>query len=403
MGDRDIGVGRQISLPSNQWTRALVQAIRANDEETSERMARTVACLSPDSTSLAGIAKIAAGVKYLDTYASLSRMAQILDPADRTHLGDRVHRSIKAVRPDLMPPHWMRDVMREADTLQALILQAGLPAAHDFVRRADLVGSRFYMPRFRALRHFVLFNADSDYRERFVTTSIRERTVPPGRGSADEAIEDRQVLEHLLAMADWAEATDTIVSSEDNDSESSGGDKKRIRASRLPVEQFSPVLLKWKQQIHQELNAYWADQVQCGQISELFGFSIRDHEDVLFHVTFNINEIVSGSVLGPHYHSGHQYNTMVFPILSAVYYPDDIPENDKTKSGYLEIGRPDFQVPFEPTRLTVRPTAGKLIMFPAFAYHGVVPIDRGPRRSVNLDVYLKPKAASSWRISEFFG
>lgn len=401
MGIRDTGRGRPFSLPSSPWSKALIRAVRSNDEETSERMARTVACLSPDNTGIAGISKLIAGVKYLDTSASLSRMAQILDPADETHLGDRVHRSIKAIRPDLMPPHWMRDVMRETETLQDLIQRAGLPAAHRYVRQAGLIGNRFYMPRFRALRHFVLFNADAEYRATFVTTSVRERKVSTGHEPEDGMIATRQVLDHLMAMADWAEATDTIVTPAGLHLPP-GEDMKRIRASRLSTERFSPLLLKWKKQITQELNAYWAHQVRTGQVLELFGFPISDPQDVVVHITFNINEIISGSVLGPHYHSGHQYNTMMFPVLSAVYYPDDVPENNETSAGYLEIGRPDFRVPFEPECLTVRPTAGNLIMFPAFAYHGVVPIDQGPRRSVNLDVYLKPRGASSWRISEFF-
>ncbi len=117
---------------------------------------------------------------------------------------------------------------------------------------------------------------------------------------------------------------------------------------------------------------------------------------------YHVNEILAGPVIGPHYHSGHRFDRMLFPVLSAVYYPRTVAENDESKAGYLEFGRPEFALPFEPACVAFRPVAGSLIIFPAFANHGVIPIEQAPRYSINIDAYLKPREAASWEVAEFF-
>lgn len=385
----------------NEWSARQIQATAGGDTDTAVRLARSIACLAPDDPVVLSTSQRVQATGHLDTCASFARMVYFLDPSSDTCAGDRLHWPAKANRPDLMPPHWMRDVLLEAVTLQRLLQQSGAEAACEYLRRPDLIGNRFYMPRFRALRHFARFNADPAYRASFVRDCILVTNLTPA-DRADPAPEVNQViLDNFVEIADLTEKTDTVVATGELDAYPTNVEK-RIRANRIATGTFTPVLNAWKTFVSNSFRAYWRHLTAAGHVQDLYGFAADRASNCQVSTRYHMNEILAGPVIGPHYHSGHRFDHMIFPLLSAVYYPRTIAENDTTKAGYLEFGRPEFTLPFEPACLSFRPVAGSLIVFPAFAYHGVIPIDRAPRYSINIDAYLKPREAASWEVSELF-
>lgn len=388
-------------LSANRVTVRLTDALQARDFGTVDRMARTMACLRPDDPEIVEVSHRLPAGENLNTRAAVGRMAQCLDPSEPLLHRERIHRSIKANRPDLMPPHWMREVMFEADRLQTILQAAGLDAALTYLENPELAGHRHYMPRFRALRHFVLFNAVPAYRDAFLKHSIRVVKYADGGSPPRGEAFHEELLQALVKSAAWRTRTDTIVVSEEM-SAAQNNVRKRIRAGTIGNDGLPESVTNLKKFIYSVFGDYWFKHQKFNLTRELFGFNKKGRENVTSLMTLNINEILEGPVLGPHYHSGFRYDEELFALISGVYYPRSVPRNDDTRAGYLEIGRPDFVLPFEPICLTHRPVAGDLVLFPAFAYHGVVPIDQAPRYSVNIDVFLKPKNAASWSISEFF-
>lgn len=383
------------------WRSRLARSVRDRDSDTAGRLVRSIACLVPDAPGVVTDWHAVLGVGHADICASFARMAHCLDPSDGNHAKNRFHYAAKANRPDLMPPHWIRDVLSEAVTLQRVLQDRGLSAANDFLNCPGLSGEKYYLPRFRALRHFVRFNIDPNYRASYlknciVVTKFLSNTTNPSDVNSEDII-----LRDVLNIAQLTEKIDTVISSGELDAYPTNVEK-RIRDGDISNSKFTNELNKWRDFVTESLMVYWKNLNDAGLVSELYGFSAERSADCSASIKFHVNEILAGPVIGPHYHSGHRFDQAKFPILSAVYYPKSIARNDSSKAGYLEFGRPEFALPFEANRVTFRPVAGSLIIFPAFAYHGVVPIDQAPRYSINIDVYLKPESSASWEVSEFF-
>lgn len=66
----------------------------------------------------------------------------------------------------------------------------------------------------------------------------------------------------------------------------------------------------------------------------------------------------------PHIHDGST------SIVVHVVVPNEI--SDDNHAGWLELGRPDFPVPFEPIVHVVKPIAGRAILFTSPLYHRVI-------------------------------
>ncbi len=360
-----------------------------------------MACIAPEDPGIARVLRLTSWNADLDTTASLARMAVCLDPADSTLPSERIHRSAKAKRPDLLPPHWIRDVLAEAQALQSVIQTSGLEAARSFIANPELAGHRTYLPRFHALKHFVRFNTEPGYRAVFLRNCLSAIALLPERAPAGTPDANGIILKDLAGIAKWVDRTDTIVPGKSLPIYA-GTVEKRMLAGKLRNATFTDVLRKWRQAIVDHSVEFWRRQHKASLVGSLYGRWSDRLEDCDAGITFHINKILSGPVIGPHYHSAHRYDEQEFPMISGVYYPETIQQDDATKAGYLEFGRPDFPVPFEPVRVTFRPVAGTLILFPAFAYHGVIPIKQGPRYSVNLDVYLKPQQSNSWCTADLF-
>ena len=75
--------------------------------------------------------------------------------------------------------------------------------------------------------------------------------------------------------------------------------------------------------------------------------------------------------------------------ISSAYYAEVPPEveDTETKSGWIKFGEPRFFVPNATPGKTVQPTAGTLVLFPSYMWHGTTPI-RGsdPRMTIAFDV-----------------
>lgn len=361
-----------------------------------------MACLEPSDPELANVSTSIWRTGDLSVGASFARMAQCLDPVNSLRVNERIHRSVKAGRPDLMPPHWMRDVLFEARAVQVFIEKGQLSNARSFLDRPDLLGHRYYVPRFRALKHFVNFNIDANYRNSFMRNCISVSMIKPASASVSHLEYHQKILDSLLGIAKWTESRDTIVSSGELENYPNNVEKK-IRSGHIFSSEFGDSLNKWKDQVINNFSSCWDGILRSGMVEGLYGFSGEHFDNALSRTHFHVNEILAGPVLGPHYHSAHRHDELRFPFLSAVYYPRSVPKNDASKAGYLEFGRPEFVIPFEPSCADFRPVAGSLIVFPAFAYHGVIPIETAPRYSINIDFYLKRRDAPTWMVSEFFG
>ncbi len=79
--------------------------------------------------------------------------------------------------------------------------------------------------------------------------------------------------------------------------------------------------------------------------------------------------------------------------LSGVYYvriPSAVNEMSDEREGWLEFGRPDYEVPdeFEPDVTAVKPEEGAALFFPSYFFHGTIPFTGSEERiGIAFDVY----------------
>ena len=388
--------------PVDRVTARLTFACRNKDHETIDRSLKRWACASPDDQDLAAASTALRKVENLEISASIARMAWVLDPTDPEKQDEIIHCAVKASRPYLMPPHWMRDVMWDTAKLKNFITNGDMLGAKAFLDQPNLAGHRYYMPEFRALRHFVRFNVDPEYRNSFIKNCVIVlpiiQTPHPETGLDWNAA----ILEDLIGAAKWSEKTDTVVPAKGLSAYPSQAEK-RLRAGLISNKDLPDSLRAWQKLIESRCVSFWAHLIERDLTQDLYGISAERAAEGQCSITYHVNEILAGPVIGPHYHSGTQgYHNAAFPFISAVFYPQTISEAPETKAGYLELGRPNFATPFEPKTLTIRPVAGNLVMFPAFAFHSVIPIEESPRYSVNINLNIRRKGTEGGSIMGFF-
>ena len=96
--------------------------------------------------------------------------------------------------------------------------------------------------------------------------------------------------------------------------------------------------------------------------------------------------VVSNALSASRHHHGDAF-------LSAIYYAD-IPERmdgeEGPRAGWLEIGRPDFGIEIGDNDVFyIEPKIGKLVMFPSYFFHAVLPTqNKRARISVASDIML---------------
>ena len=79
--------------------------------------------------------------------------------------------------------------------------------------------------------------------------------------------------------------------------------------------------------------------------------------------------------------------------LSGVYYvriPTVVNDSSKHQAGWLEFGRPDYELPdgFTPEVTAVKPEAGAALFFPSYFFHGTIPFTGLEERiGIAFDVY----------------
>lgn len=388
--------------PTDQAFIRFKAAIQSKDYETAKRSSRQFACLPPDHSALPLIANGLLTTDDQHLMASFARMSLAFAPDNQERWDGLVHRGIKAGRPDLMPPHWARDLMCDTAKLKDYLKNGDLVGAKRFVENPDVVANQYYMPEFRALKHFVRYNVDVDYRETFnkkCVIVLPITTTPHPETGLDW---NAAILEDLSSVAGWSEKQDTVVPGKDLKGYPLQAEK-RIRASRLNPNQFPNSITNWRTIIANRCMSYWAHLANNGLLKDLYGITSDRNLDVQYGITFHINEILKGPVLGPHYHSETaSYSKSEFPFISAVFYPKTVAEDPIKRAGYLELGRPNFPTGFEPNTLAIRPVAGHLVLFPAFAFHGVIPIEESPRYSINIDFHVYPKGTRGQSIMGFY-
>lgn len=376
--------------------------VHADEPRAAGRFARRWACYFPDDPALLHAEAAMLKIEDHELAASFARMSVVFDQTNPKRHGQRIHRAVKASRPNLMPAHRMRDVMWDTDTLKKHIRDGDLVGAKAFLDQPELAGHRFYMPEFRALRHFVLFNLDPEYRTTFTKNCVIVTPIIQTPHPETGADWNAAILDELVRAADWSEKTDTVLPVEGLSAYPPEAER-RLRAGTLSSKNFPEGLGDWRRLIESRCASFWSHLIEKNLTQDLFGISAERAADRRGSIGYHINEILQGPVIGPHYHSGTQpYNQAAFPLVSAVFYPKTVPEAPGTRAGYLELGRPNFATAFEPKTLTVRPIAGQMVLFPAFAFHGVIPIDESPRYSVNIDLYLQRKGTEGLSIAGFF-
>jgi len=74
--------------------------------------------------------------------------------------------------------------------------------------------------------------------------------------------------------------------------------------------------------------------------------------------------------------------------ISSCYYVDlpDAVNNEAERQGWIKFGEPSFDVGL-PVRRAIRPTAGRLVLFPSYMWHGTVPFrEDHARTTIAFDV-----------------
>ena len=320
---------QDLKLSSSPADRAIAQlkiAFRDRNQEAIARSLKRWACVSPDDQDLADASTALRKVENLEISASIARMAWVLDPTDPEKQSEIIHRAVKAGRPDLMPPHWMRDVMWDTAKLKNFIANGDMLGAKAFLDQPNLAGHRYYMPEFRALRHFVRFNVDPEYRNSFIKNCVIVlpiiQTPHPETGLDWNAA----ILEDLIGAAKWSEKTDTVVPAKGLSAYPPEAEK-RLRAGLISNKDLPDSLRAWQKLIESRCVSFWAHQIDKNLTEDLYGITAERAAEGQCSITYHVNEILAGPVIGPHYHSGTQgYHNAAFPFVSAVFYPKTIPE-----------------------------------------------------------------------------
>jgi tetratricopeptide (TPR) repeat protein len=85
------------------------------------------------------------------------------------------------------------------------------------------------------------------------------------------------------------------------------------------------------------------------------------------------------------YHAAHFHPGGIMSSASYIAVPDEI--ETSTRQGWLEIGRPpaELRLDLEPL-ITIKPQAGRLVLFPSYLFHGTRPFRGEERLTVAFDL-----------------
>jgi tetratricopeptide (TPR) repeat protein len=79
--------------------------------------------------------------------------------------------------------------------------------------------------------------------------------------------------------------------------------------------------------------------------------------------------------------------------ISSAYYvqvPDAV-QDTESQQGWIKFGEPVFDLPLKnKVRRAVQPTAGRLVLFPSFMWHGTIPFKGPQRTTIAFDVIPQP-------------
>jgi uncharacterized protein (TIGR02466 family) len=85
------------------------------------------------------------------------------------------------------------------------------------------------------------------------------------------------------------------------------------------------------------------------------------------------------------YHAAHFHPGGIMSSASYIAVPDEI--KTSTRQGWLEIGRPpaELRLDLEPL-ISIKPQAGRLVLFPSYLFHGTRPFGGEERLTVAFDL-----------------
>lgn len=310
--------------------------------------------------------------------------------------------SMKAMTGKHLRPSHLRSCIEETAHLKNLLMAGDMKNSVNYTRSTERVTNRVFFPQFQALELIVKFNTDDEFFKNFSMTFPIKFNLQESFESKKEQEIIRLIYSALASNARWRDARDTIASEITSRHDAENIDKF-IRAGFVGTLNFGtgliwddngscrplPKGLKVFSNMISKAAKLSLSKIECGEKSlSYYGFKNLVLGKSNFIPRINLNEYLRGPVLGPHMHYGiYHPHLLYFPYLSGVYYPFDIPDFGDD-SGFLEFGRPDFKIPFEPRTFISKPMAGHIFYFPTFAFHQILekhPKYQDPRISCNID------------------
>ena len=92
---------------------------------------------------------------------------------------------------------------------------------------------------------------------------------------------------------------------------------------------------------------------------------------------------------GGGFHASHFHPNGILSSACYISIPD--PGGDGDREGWLELGRPPAELKIDvPPLASIKPEAGRLVLFPSFLFHGTRPFGGGERLSVAFDLVAVP-------------
>ena len=326
---------------------------------------------------------------------------------DQAELKSRYERgiyrySMKAMTGKHLRPSQLRSCIEETAHLKSLLMAGDMKNSVNYIKSTQRVTDSVFFPQFQALELIVKFNTDDEFFKNFSTTFPIKFNLQEAFASKRGTEINQLIYSALSSNARWRHTRDTI-SSENTSMHDAGNIEKIIRAGFVGSLNFGtgliwddnggcrplPKPLKMFSNIISKAAKSSLSKIEGGRKSlSYYGFKNLVLGKSNFIPRINLNEYLCGPVLGPHMHYGNYAPKLLyFPYISGVYYPFDIPDFGDD-SGFLEFGRPDFKIPFEPRTFICKPIAGHIFYFPTFVFHQVLekhPKYQDPRISCNID------------------
>lgn len=142
-----------------------------------------------------------------------------------------------------------------------------------------------------------------------------------------------------------------------------------------------PLVSKLKQRIDEAVARYIAEL----QEDETHPFLSRRRSDFRYSGSWSSRLHDSGFHVN-HFHPDGWISSCYYVSVPAAV------EDETAMQGWIKFGQPAIDAPLEnPIRRSIRPAAGRLVLFPSYTWHGTVPFkDKAARTTIAFDVVPLP-------------